>query len=141
MINLLLLIQSDTTKISTVKNYIINYSLAWFWIALVEFAVIIFLFICLRTKKSQLDFSNLPIDKIKNAQKTDIDMNNLMNSIHGSRELYKELSAKCHPDRFINTPEQKIAEELFQEISRDKRNYEKLYQLKKRAIVELNITF
>ena len=40
-------------------------------------------------------------------------MNNLMDSMHKSRNLYKELSKKCHPDRFINNPKQKIAEEIF----------------------------
>ena len=141
MINLLLLIQSDTTKISLGKNHATNYSPLWFYISLFEFVVIIFLLTRLRTKKSKLDFSNVPIDKIKNAQNVDIDFDDVLNDITGSRVLYKELSAKCHPDRFINTPKQKIADELFQEISRDKRNYEKLTLLKERAIIELKITF
>ena len=68
-------------------------------------------------------------------------MNNLMDSIHNSRNLYKELSKKCHPDRFINDPKQKIAEEIFQEISENERNFEKLSLLKQRAINELNLTF
>ena len=68
-------------------------------------------------------------------------MNNLMDSIHNSRNLYKELSKKCHPDRFINDPKQKIAEEIFQEISENERNFEKLSLLKLRAINELNINF
>ncbi|MBK6902420.1 MAG: hypothetical protein IPH04_06325 [Saprospirales bacterium] len=72
-------------------------------------------------------------NKIKNIGSTNIDMNNLMNSIHGSRELYKELSKACHPDKFINTDKHKIAEEIFQNISMDKRNYEKLLAHKERA--------
>lgn len=68
-------------------------------------------------------------------------MGNLMNSINNSSELYKELSRKCHPDRFVNSPDQKLAEEIFQEIARHKRNHEKLIALKERAIAELNIKF
>ena len=60
----------------------------------------------------------------------DIDMNNLMNSIHRSRELYKELSSKYHPDRFVNTPEYEIAEEIFQRISKNERNYKELTLIK-----------
>ena len=55
-------------------------------------------------------------------------MNNLMDSIHNSRNLYKELSKKCHPDRFINDPKQKIAEEIFQDyINND--SYTKIFDI------------
>jgi hypothetical protein len=50
---------------------------------------------------------------LKNSKNNKIDMNNLMDSMHKSRNLYKELSKKCHPVRFINNPKQKIAEEIF----------------------------
>jgi curved DNA-binding protein CbpA len=67
------------------------------------------------------------------------DMKNLVNSIAKSRELYKELSRQCHPDRFVNTDLQPTAEDIFQEISRNKRNYKILLALKERAIEKLNI--
>lgn len=43
----------------------------------------------------------------------------------------------CHPDKFVNTSKEKIAEEIFQEISKNKRNYEELVMLKDSAINEL----
>lgn len=68
-------------------------------------------------------------------------MENLMDSINGARTLYKELSRKCHPDRFVNTPKEKIAQEIFQEITKNQRNFEKLKLLKEKAINSLNINF
>ena len=78
---------------------------------------------------------------MKNAKKSEIDMDNLMNSINGSKDLYKQLSRKCHPDRFINSEKQKIAEVIFQDISKHKRAYNKLLLLKKQAADQLNIKF
>lgn len=141
MENILLQISTDTTSVSALKSGTTLLTSFWFWLSLVEFTLIILLLIRLRKRKSNLAFADLPKDKIKNAKEMDIDMDNLMNSINGSRDLYKELSRLCHPDRFVNKPEQKIAEEIFQEISRHKRNYEKLTSLKERAKSELSINF
>jgi len=113
----------------------------FFWIAIVEFFLILFLIWKLNGKKRPPHFSDLPKDKLRKAKKTEINMGNLMHSINGSRELYVELSRVCHPDRFINTDKQEIASEIFKEISNNKRNYEKLSGLKERAITELNVTF
>jgi hypothetical protein len=99
------------------------------------------LIIFLKKKNSDLAFSDLPKDTMKNAKTKKIDMDNLMNSINGSRDLYKELSKVCHPDNFVNTDMQTIAEEIFKDISKDKRNYEKLLAIKERAKNELNINF
>ena len=64
-----------------------------------------------------------------------------MNSITHSKELYKELSKKCHPDRFVNTHLQEVADKLFQEITANQRNHKRLTELKKQAQNELNINF
>ncbi|HLU86830.1 MAG TPA: hypothetical protein VKZ44_03675, partial [Taishania sp.] len=93
----------------------------------------------LRYKKSELEFSDLPKEKLKTAKSTSIDMDNLMNSINGAGELYKELSRKCHPDRFVKSDKQSLAEEIFQEISKNKRNFKALQDLKVRAKNELEI--
>ena len=114
---------------------------AWFWIALIEFAIIVFLVFRLRKKGEKLTFGDLSKDKIRNAKKSDVDMDNLMNSINGSQELYKQLSRTCHPDRFINDNKQKLAEEIFQEITKHKRDFNKLTELKEKAITELDIKF
>jgi len=141
MTQILLQIKSDSLAIATTSSSNGLLSSTWFWISIVEFAVIIFLLLRLKKKKTELAFSDLPKDKMKNAKSSSIDMDNLMNSINGSRDLYKELSKACHPDKFVNTEKQKIAEDIFQDISKDKRNFEKLLAHKERAKNELNINF
>lgn len=113
----------------------------WFWLSIVELIIIIMLLTIIIRKQTNLKFSELSNDKMKIAKSTEIDMENLMNSINSSKELYKELSRVCHPDRYINSDKQSIAENIFQEISKNKRNYKALQELKNRAISELEITF
>jgi len=141
MTQILLQIKSDSLIVATTSSSNGLLSSTWFWIAIVELLIIIFLLVSLKKKKTELAFSDLPKDKMKNAKSSSIDMDNLMNSINGSRDLYKELSKACHPDKFVNTEKHKIAEDIFQEISKDKRNFEKLLAHKERAKNELNINF
>jgi hypothetical protein len=103
--------------------------------------LIVFLIYKLKSKNNVFELTDLETKHLKNSKNNKIDMDNLMDSIHNSRNLYKELSKKCHPDKFINNPKQKIAEEIFQEISENERNFEKLSAIKLRAVNELNITF
>ena len=141
MTQIILQIKSDSLAVATASSSSGLLSSTWFCIAIVELFIIIFLLVRLKKKKTELAFSDLPKDKMKNAKSSLIDMDNLMNSINGSRDLYKELSKACHPDKFVNTEKQKIAEDIFQEISKDKRNFEKLLAHKERAKNELNINF
>lgn len=118
----------------TIKNI-------WFWITILEFLFILFLIYNIKSKNSVSKLSEFESKHLKKAKNNSIDMDNLINSIHKSRDLYKLLSKKCHPDRFVNDPKQKIAEEIFQEISKNERNFQKLNSLKSRAVNELNINF
>jgi hypothetical protein len=113
----------------------------WFWIALVEFVIITFLLLRLKKERNSPTFGDLSKGTILDAKGSSVDMDNLMNSINKSKDLYKELSKSCHPDRFINSDKQKLAEGIFQEISNNKRDFNKLAELKQRAITELNINF
>lgn len=142
MKNILLQVKADSSVVAeTISNTDSTTFSIWFWVAIIEFVIIIFLFLKLMKKGNDLKFGDLSKDKIRNAKKSDVDMDNLMNSINGSKDLYKELSRTCHPDRFINSDKQKFAEEIFQEISKNKRDFKKLTELKERAITELNINF
>ena len=116
-------------------------SSTWFWVALLEFLIIVILIIKFNWLRSRTEISDLSKKKIKEFQKTEIDMDNLMSSINYSKNLYNELSKKCHPDKFTKDSQRKIADKLFQEISTNKRNYQKLLELKQRAIDELNLKF
>ena len=143
MKNLLLQVKTDNVVREAIVNSETTSFSVWFWIALAELLIIIFLFLRLRLRKknNNLKFGDVTKDKMRDAKKSDIDMNNLMNSINGSKELYKKLSRSCHPDRFINSDKQKIAEDIFQEISKNKRDFKILTELKEKAIIELNIKF
>lgn len=76
---------------------------------------------------------------LDNAKYSKINMANLVSSIHDSKTLYKELAKKCHPDRFINRPEHEKALSIFQEITENKHDFEKLARLKELAIKQLKI--
>jgi hypothetical protein len=130
-----------TSKKIIENKTLIDFHSIWFWFSMVELLLIVYLIYRIKSKKVVSELTDLEIQNIKSSKNTSIDMNDLMNNIHNSRNLYKELSRKCHPDRFIGDPKHQIAEEIFQEISENERNYEKLNQLKTRAINELNINF
>jgi len=69
-----------------------------------------------------------------------IDFDNIINSSFNSNEVYNELKVKCHPDRFPNDDvKNTIAENLFQEITKNKNNIKRLLELKEKAKQELNI--
>ena len=102
----------------------------WLWIAVIELLIIVFLLWRLFKVKQKFKEPDLLKEKLRQAKGSNVDMNNLMNSINGSKDLYKELSRKCHPDRFVNSEKQIIAEEIFQEISNNKRDKSKnLYNM------------
>ncbi|WNH09900.1 hypothetical protein [Thalassobellus suaedae] len=136
-----LIIQSD--NVESINEGLFAYTLfqssIWFWIAWIECVLLIILIIKLKKRHKKLQFSVLSKSELKHSQKTTVDMENVMNSINGARGLYKDLSKQCHPDKFINTEYQETSAEIFKELSRHKRNYNKLSELRERAIIELNI--
>jgi len=141
MKNILLQVKTDSVVAEKISNSDSTSFSIWLWIALIEFAIIAFLLYKLNKKGNDLKFGDLSKDKMRNAKKSEVDMENLMNSINGSKDLYKKLSRTCHPDRFINSDKQELAEEIFQDISKYKRDFKKLTELKERAVTELNINF
>ena len=128
--------EADTIQvIETIQNDNIS---IWLWIALIEFVIIILLLIKICVKRRPLDLADMSKkDLIQGNVNTN--MQDLFDSIANSKNLYKELSRHCHPDKFANTPLQEVAEEIFQEITRNKRNYKRLTELKSIAKDKLNI--
>lgn len=110
----------------------------WMWVAIAEFVLILMILVTLKFKST-----NDPAKKFKkDALDQDVDFNNILNSSFNSGPLYKDLKVKCHPDRFATNPElNAIADELFQEITRNKLNLKKLNELKLEAEQKLNIKF
>ena len=110
----------------------------WMWLAIAEFGIIVFLIL-----KEQLKPKDTAKQRFKNESlKQDIDFGNIINSSFNSIQLYDELKVKCHPDRFPTDKEKNsIAENIFQEISKNKNNVKRLLELKEEAIQKLNINF
>ncbi|MCQ2304588.1 MAG: hypothetical protein MJZ97_06325 [Bacteroidales bacterium] len=111
----------------------------WFVLSIIEFLVIIALLIFRKSDKRTDEKS-----KIKNDVKNEGDINfdnTLMSAFH-SKKLYDELKTKCHPDRFVGDDEKMaIANTIFQEITKNKRNFQKLEELKIEAEEKLNVNF
>jgi hypothetical protein len=112
----------------------------WFWLSIIQFVMIISIIRHYQKKIRDLANDALGMD-LHNAKSKDINMDDLMQSIAGARELYKKLSKVCHPDRFINDERHPIAEDLFAEITKHQRNFKKLQELQVRAQQEMNLTF
>ena len=127
--------ETITKSIASERNEHINW---WLWIAIIEFVFIMFLVIKQKIK---------PVDKIKQKFKKEsldqeIDFNNIINSSFNSKELYDELKVKCHPDLFSTDKEKNlIAENLFQEITKNQNNAKRLIELKEEAKQKLDINF
>ena len=122
-------------SITSENNEQINW---WLWVAIIEFLIIIFLMLKQRFK---------PKDSIKQKFKKEslsqeIDFNNIINSSFNSKQLYDDLKVKCHPDLFPTDKEKNIiAENIFQEITKNQNNVKRLIELKEEAKQKLNINF
>lgn len=102
-----------------------------FTLTIIIFVSIIFKFIRHRQKiKSK--------DELEKYKKQEVSMDNVFYSINQSKELYKDLSKKCHPDKFIGSEKYHLAEQIFQDLTENKRNYKELLRIKSRIHNELN---
>src|SRR5690606_18359338 len=141
MKNFLLQVSTDSLISDPIEIVTVPSLHVWFYIAISEFIIIIFLLWKIIRKPKSLDLIDVSKVDIRKAKNSKIDMNDLMNNINRSKALYKNLSRACHPDRFVNSENQQVATEIFQGISDHKRDFQKLMELKTRAEKELNINF
>jgi len=105
----------------------------WFWIAVVEFVIIIILLFSKKdSKKSEIR------KKVLNEGK--IDFGNIIKSSFHAEQLYNELMRKCHPDLFApDDKKMRIANEITMRISKNKNDLKELEKLREEAINKLNI--
>lgn len=68
-----------------------------------------------------------------------IDFENVVSSTLLAKGLYDELKKVCHPDKFYDEQDICKATELFQQINRNKGDYNKLLSLKEQIYSELPI--
>jgi hypothetical protein len=110
----------------------------WLWLSVIEFFIILFILIKIKNKKQKDIFKELK----KESLIQEVDFDNIIISSFNSTALYNELKVKCHPDKFATDEEKTIiAENIFQEISKNKTNMKKLLELKEEAKMKLNVNF
>ncbi len=108
----------------------------WMYIAIIEFVIIILLFLLLKFGKQNKSLSKFR----EEALAQEVDFNNIINSSFNARTLYDSLKVKCHPDRFVSDNTKfETATLIFQEITKNKNNLNRLEELKQEAITHLNI--
>jgi len=110
----------------------------WMWIALAELGIIVYLVFKEKFKSKVSSKQQFKSESLNQ----EIDFNNIINSSFNSEKLYDELKVKCHPDRFpMDNEKNLIAENIFQQITKNKTNIKRLLELKDEAIQKLNINF
>lgn len=106
----------------------------WLWVAILELVIIVVLLFVLLYKKSALHSRKSKI------LAEDPDFANVFDSAFNAAPLYKELSRKCHPDRFAPDPEKmRIADNLFRRITENKNNIKELHKLKEEISQKLEM--
>jgi ATP-dependent Zn protease len=127
---------SESSEVNQDNSFFFSYL---FWICLLAALIILFLLLIKVKNNKGSDFSDIKRSDRQKLKKQNIDMSDVMNDINKSKELYKILSKKYHPDRFINDPRQELAQHIFKQISENQKNYKKLKELQSQAENELSI--
>jgi len=81
-----------------------------------------------------------PESDLKEVRKNEINFQDIFSDFQKSKEIYKELIRKCHPDRFVDSDLNKIATDLSLRIAEHKSSYSELCHLREEACEKLNIT-
>lgn len=110
------------------------------WIPVV--AIVFFVFVFVFVLRNYLFRNKAQRSLRKEILKQSVDFDNIIKSPFLSEKLYNELKVRCHPDCFPTDKEKnRIANMLFQEISKNRHNWKRLLELKEQATRELNINF
>ena len=116
----------------------------WFWIAIAEFiAIVMIIIILFSSRQSKPSKKQMIRDNVM--KEGDVDFGQTIKTafdVKKAQALYDVLKKRCHPDIFSPDAEKvAIADDLFQEITKNKNNYKKLLELKEMAKEKLNINF
>lgn len=105
-------------------------------VIIIEFITIVVLLLILFLEKQKHSKKKELKSKIK---KEEFDQND-MKDIWLAKDLYDNLKKVCHPDRFVDDDKKfDLANSLFQEITKNKNNYQRLLELEQQAKEQLNI--
>lgn len=108
------------------------------WI-LIILSISVFLYLCLYIHKNRQPKANrMRINKLKtDIIASEVDFKNILRSSFEATSLYNKLKVKYHPDRFLNPEDKEIATDIYQEITANKHDYDKLVAIQKIAEKEL----
>jgi hypothetical protein len=110
----------------------------WIWTIFLILLILAFRFINNKRKLQSLDLSELKKEEKEKFRNQKVNMIDVMNDINLSKKLYKKLSKKYHPDRFIGEIEHDFFEKIFQEITENQRDYKKLIEIENKINNQIN---
>lgn len=107
------------------------------WVIIILLFLILFIYLYFRyRKKGNRDLSRQEKRRAEIIN-SEVDFQNIMRSSFEATSLYNKLKVKYHPDRFLDPREKEIATNLYQEITANKHDYNKLLDIKEIAEKEL----
>jgi hypothetical protein len=127
--------------IKKVTDAIIN---KWLVVSIVELLVIIILVIIILKKKKVKSEDFIVSDDIKQYKNSNVDLNNMFDSMFNASKLHTTLKKKIHPDRFPkdNDPEKNaLANELTAKLNEAQNNIAKMKEIQRIAVEKLGINF
>lgn len=110
------------------------------WIIIILLTlVILILFTYLYFRNKKHGTRNLSRQEKRRSEiiNSEVDFQNIMRSSFEATALYNKLKVKYHPDRFLDQREKEIATNIYQEITANKHDYNKLLDIKEIAEKEL----
>jgi len=125
--------------IKKVPDAIIN---KWLVVSIVELLIIIILVIIVLKKKKVKSEDFIVSDDIKQYKDSNVDLNNMFDSMFNASKLHSTLKKKIHPDRFPNDPEKiTLANELTAKLNEAQNNIAKMKEIQTIATEKLGIKF
>ena len=87
-----------------------------------------------KIKRKETEINQL----INNYKKQEVNMNDLMQSINKSNDLYNKMKVEFHPDKYQNSIFYNEIVSHYQEITKSKRDYLKLFEINEKLNNLLN---
>lgn len=117
---------ADSLQVSQSSSAANSVSYTWVW--LVISVLIVLSLVILWTRLKLQNYRNIRQQVMQDGS---VDFSSTMNDIFMAKQIYDQLKVTYHPDRFIDPEKNKIANQLYQEITKNQHNYRCLCNLQK----------
>lgn len=126
-----------TEVVKKVPEVLIN---KWMILSIIEFVIILGLFLYLFKKKQAKPDEFYVDEHVTKYKDAEVDLGNIFNSMFNAQKLHGILKKKIHPDLFPNDPEKiSLANELTAQLNQSQNNIAKMEEIKAIAIEKLGI--